>query len=114
MRNVVLRKQARIWQGIIARSLMHSPQDLSQWRWGNGEWPEPWARLRQRPLQFAVPRFFRDSTNTLLTQWREEKKILPCVSLSGPCHRLLIAITFRRVGMKEKKQIFSTKRMPDQ
>jgi hypothetical protein len=99
--NAVFRKQSREGAAFIARCLLRQPTDLAGWRWQNGNWPEHWEQIRQRPLWTAFKRLAKGMILGLRDQWRLERKIFPLAAVSGPLHQTLICFEYWRLKRKQ-------------
>jgi len=91
-RNSVLRKMPYLWRRKIALSLLKTPLQLPRWRWSSDQWPQPFAKMVESPVQYGL------SAALLTWRWVAKslwKHRLWRVLYSAPCagwHHALICL----------------------
>lgn len=98
LRNVLFRKQAHQWRGVIAQSLLGKPGDLNCWRWVlDADWPPVWDKIRQNPLPTAVSRLVMETLRSFRNQWKSGQGFVIGDAVGNPLHHALIGIKFWRL-----------------
>jgi hypothetical protein len=94
-RNILFRRQAYRWRSVIVRSVAGSPMDLPRWRWSSHEWPDPWRRLRSRPLAYAIRSLLLMPVHTAKALVRSG--IFPRIGIlfQSAIHHFMLGIQFR-------------------
>jgi hypothetical protein len=103
LHNLLVRKQAYRWRGLIARSLLGKPADLPGWRWVDEKWPEDWEQIRRHPWRTALARLTLETLRCLRSQWRLERRVFPIAAVSGPVHHALIGIEYWRLRRRHSR-----------
>ncbi len=101
--NVLFRKQAYRWRGLIAQSLLGKPTDLPCWRWTDTQWPHHWEQIRQHPLQTAIRRLVMETFRGLRAQWRADKRFYFEAALNGPIHHALLCLKYWQVRRRKRQ-----------
>jgi len=108
--NILFRKQGRLWNEYIARSLQGKPTDLCCWRWDSGAWPGFWEQIRQRPFRTALARFGMQPLRTMRDQWQRERRILPVAAINGSLQQAMICLAFWRLRRQCRRRAQAERR----
>jgi glycosyltransferase involved in cell wall biosynthesis len=105
VRNILFRKSAYRWRGMIAASLMDSPLKLPRWRWKSSSWPRGWQMMIDRPLLTGLKRLIKTPLVAFRSQWRLERKIFLESLCGGNIHHFLICMQIHFLKKSDKHNL---------